>query len=290
MKYINKISYIILHYQVLNDTIECVDSILKLDKGDIEQKIIIVDNSSPNKSGEVIKQKYIGLPNIIVILASCNLGFAKGNNLGCKFAIDNFKPDFLVVLNNDIIIKQRDFQHHIFELHNKFRFHVLGPDIISLVDNLHQSPIDFAINSKKAILKESLLLSFLLFLSFLNLDQKFMLYRNRKNINFSKIERNFDFKENIKIHGAAIIFSKSYYDIFPEIFFNKTFMYMEEDILYHRIKQKCMKVIYSNDIVVFHKEDSATNFAFKKEASKRRFIYKNTIKSLYEYFKAYNDL
>ena len=155
-----KVNYIILHYQVIADTIECVESIIKLQDKDIEQKIIIVDNCSPNKSGEVLKEKYADSLNVIVILSETNLGFAKGNNLGCNFAIDNYEPDFLVVLNNDIIINQKDFENKIIDLKISHNFDVLGPDIISLIDNLHQNPVDFAIVTKKAIIKEFLLLVF----------------------------------------------------------------------------------------------------------------------------------
>ncbi|KAF2330061.1 glycosyltransferase family 2 protein [Flavobacterium nitrogenifigens] len=288
-----KINYIILHYQVIADTIECVESIIKLQDKDIEQKIIIVDNCSPNKSGEVLKEKYADSLNVIVILSETNLGFAKGNNLGCNFAIDNYEPDFLVVLNNDIIINQKDFENKIIDLKISHNFDVLGPDIISLIDNLHQNPVDFAIVTKKAIIKEFLLLVFLLLLSFINLDQKFVFFWNEKKyknrIAFSEY-KNDVFRKNIKVHGAAVIFSKSYFKKFKDVFFDKTFMFLEEDILYHRIRRNSMKVIYSNKINVFHKEDSATNSVFKKATAKRRFIYKNTIKSLYEYFRAYNTL
>ena len=81
-----KIVFIILHYLAEEETYRSVDSIKN--KIDVEEyKIVIVDNGSPDQSGERLQRKYSNESKIDVILTGKNLGFAKGNNVGFKYAI-----------------------------------------------------------------------------------------------------------------------------------------------------------------------------------------------------------
>lgn len=62
-----KIVFVILHYQTIKDTEECINSILQnINYGNFE--IVIVDNFSTDGSGQVLKDKYNNLSNMHVIL------------------------------------------------------------------------------------------------------------------------------------------------------------------------------------------------------------------------------
>ncbi len=87
------VSVIILQY---NNTIlldRCLKSLAKTRYKNYE--IIIVDNKSSDNSVEFIKKNY---PNLNLIENNQNYGFAKGNNLGVKYA----NGEFIVFLNNDV--------------------------------------------------------------------------------------------------------------------------------------------------------------------------------------------
>ena len=71
---------------------ECVDSLEKF-----KQKIIVVSNSKDYDNLKKIEKRVDK-----VIINEENIGFAKANNIGCKYAIEKFKPDFLCVINNDM--------------------------------------------------------------------------------------------------------------------------------------------------------------------------------------------
>ena len=43
-----------------------------------------------------------------VIASEKNLGFARGNNLGIRYARSHFEPDFIVAANSDIIFEQEE--------------------------------------------------------------------------------------------------------------------------------------------------------------------------------------
>ena len=95
------ISFIVLHYKNINDTIECIRSILK-QKTNKKISIVVVDNDTLNDFDEKKLKKF----DVDLIKLDSNLGFAKANNIGCKHAINKYNPDFLCVINNDTVIDQ----------------------------------------------------------------------------------------------------------------------------------------------------------------------------------------
>ena len=75
-----QITFVILHYKVLDITRRCVDYLCKQKYEDF--RIIIIDNHSANGSGEELKRIYDHFENIDVIMLERNYGFAKGNDVG----------------------------------------------------------------------------------------------------------------------------------------------------------------------------------------------------------------
>ena len=100
------IAFVILHYRAADMTRKCVERIKALE-GD--KKIVIVDNASPNGTGQELLDEYTEDSEIKVILNPENSGFAKGNNMGVRWVQENVPADFVVVLNNDVEILQKDF-------------------------------------------------------------------------------------------------------------------------------------------------------------------------------------
>lgn len=93
----NKLIYIILvNFNNYNDTIKCLQSLQNINYKNF--KILIVDNGSKNNSIEEIST-YI-TDNVIVLKSKENHGFAGGNNIGIKYALEN-GADYILLLNND---------------------------------------------------------------------------------------------------------------------------------------------------------------------------------------------
>ena len=130
-------AFVILHYRAAEMTRTCVERIRALNGSNY---IVIVDNASPNGTGELLAEEYAGEDNITVLLNQENAGFARGNNLGIRWVCENLKADFVVVLNNDVEILQKDFAVRIGEIYRENPFDVLGPDIVSVFSGIHQSP------------------------------------------------------------------------------------------------------------------------------------------------------
>lgn len=123
------IAFVILHYRAADMTRKCVERIKALE-GD--KKIVIVDNASPNGTGQELLDEYTEDSEIKVILNPENSGFAKGNNMGVRWVQENVPADFVVVLNNDVEILQKDFCPKVEAIYRRHSFDVLGPDIISV--------------------------------------------------------------------------------------------------------------------------------------------------------------
>ncbi|HEW2422561.1 TPA: glycosyltransferase family 2 protein [Streptococcus pneumoniae] len=268
--------FVILHYRTSNDTIECIKSIQKLE-GDY--KIVIVDNASQNGSIERVEALFANNDEIVIIKNTKNLGFAAGNNIGYAYARTQIKADMIAVLNNDIVIKQKDFINRIFELYRNSQFHIAGPDIVSLVDGHHQSPVVEKINSISKANKELFKYRILRIINKIGLYE-LMTRQPKKELNRISVADPMRYQENVILHGSFVIFSPLYVSEEECAFRLDTFMYMEEPILYEYCMLKNYKTVFDPSIVIYHKEDSSTNSLYNAAYAKREFVFKNMIRSL----------
>lgn len=60
-------------------------------------RLVVIDNASSDGSVEYIRHKF---PDVTLIESEENLGFAKANNLGLRYALDN-GADYVLLLNQD---------------------------------------------------------------------------------------------------------------------------------------------------------------------------------------------
>lgn len=93
------VSIVIVSYNTLKLTTECIDSVVKNVKG-VSYEIVVVDNNSPDNSGQELKKLEKKYKSLTVIASKDNLGFAKGNNLGIK----ETSGRYLLFLNPDTVV------------------------------------------------------------------------------------------------------------------------------------------------------------------------------------------
>lgn len=263
--------FVILHYNNIKETMECVDSLEKF-----KQKIIVVSNSKDYDNLGKIEKRVDK-----VIINEENIGFAKANNIGCKYAIEKFKPDFLCVINNDIVIDQKDFLDKVEKLYKKYQFDVLGPKILPedlpsvnpfpVYDTLEK--IENRIKYTKKLIKiyNSVILRNLLSCYVLI---KSKLKKVSKPVNGEKDEL------GVALHGCALIFSKKYYERYETVFYNETFLYHEEEFLYYRCKHDNLTFLYSPEVELVHKEGRSLDNSFNNNYKKLIFKNKEILKSL----------
>ena len=86
---------VLLNWNGWADTISCLDA---LSRGTYTPLIpIVVDNGSSDDSVLKIRASH---PNVLVLEAGANLGFAGGNNIGIRYAMSQ-GADYIWLLNND---------------------------------------------------------------------------------------------------------------------------------------------------------------------------------------------
>lgn len=279
-----KVVFVILHYVNFLDSYECINSILTRTNYD-NYDIVIVDNNSPNDSFIKLKEQFGNIGKCYFIKNNENLGFAKGNNVGFQYAKNKLNADFIVMINNDTIIDDYDFLNKLIVIHHKTNFNILGPDIISTKDGQHQNPQRTVPLSLKEINHSIRQLKILKILNKLYLDKMFLNLKHYIKYELFKIPSGYNSEinwnrefENVQLHGAALIFDKEYIIRYDGLF-DKTFMYAEEDILYRIAQKDNLKIIYSPDIKIYHKEGSSTAKVFKSR-EKRMFNYNNSSNSL----------
>lgn len=287
--------FVILHYQNIVDTINCVESILKLkNKKNIQLNIILVDNKSPNNSGIELKQKYEENSNINVLLLDKNYGFSKANNIGYQKALE-CNPDLILMSNNDILINDKNFFTKIIDLYNDNgkKYAILCPDIVN-IDGQHQNPLrkDF-ISLKKAyknyIYKK--LIYFLLHIPYLN--KKIYNYEINRTNKWMKNYYNkttLNYKDYFVPFGAFIIYTKKWIKKEKFAFPSDTFMYAEEDFLsLYCIKNK-YKLLYCPEIVVNHLEGQSVKKSNNNKIETMKFKFKNESLALKKYIKFYKRM
>lgn len=96
MEKMKKIGIILVNYNGLDDTIECINSINKSDYDNYE--IIVIDNNS--REDATILSNY---NHVIYKKLQDNVGFGVANNIGADMAVKN-NCELIMCLNNDTVI------------------------------------------------------------------------------------------------------------------------------------------------------------------------------------------
>lgn len=279
----NKVCFIILHYGEKSIIENCINMLLKLDNNN-SISILIVDNNTDKTMNEreKIKINYEKNKKIEFYFLNKTTGFSRANNLGYKLVREKYNPDYIVLMNNDIMIKQSDFIKKINDSYTKYHYMILSPDIISQRNGMHQSPIDNKIRTKFQI-NCTIIINFI-FLKLYFLLYPLLIYYFEKDRHGKVIDKNIRM-ENVVPCGACFIVSKDFIENNDKIFYPETNFYYEEYILHYQCKQKEYLIIYDPDIKVFHGDGIATQMRLQDKKKKIKFILRNTLNSAKVYKK-----
>jgi len=107
------VAAIVLNYNGFDETKECIESLVAA--GFSLSAIYLVDNCSPDRSGEKLKQLY---PGVKFCQVGYNSGYGRGNNCGIRSAVsDGFQ--FILIINNDVVVHPGFLQPLIRELRDR---------------------------------------------------------------------------------------------------------------------------------------------------------------------------
>lgn len=267
----------------VDETIKCVNSIRNLiDESDY--KIVLVDNNSPDDSYDRACKLYSTDEDIVLLKNDENLGFAKGNNTGFIYAKSNLNPEFIIMLNNDTLLLQRNLYKTLLRKYEEHNFAVMGPLIITNDGKTCSNPVNFesGYRSREDILKLIKVNKVKLQLSRLSLMGIYEKLRSIKKKEAIPASEYMKDHTDIRLHGSFMIFSRTYMEKFDGLD-PRTFMYCEELFLQLHLSKNSLISLFSPEVVVFHKEDASTDSTFGKSKKKRIFVFENNIKSEYIY-------
>jgi len=272
-------AFVILHYGAATVTMGAIASIRSLERGGRKVSVIVVDNASPNGTGEQVKKQIESLPDFYYIHNEENLGFARGNNVGFKYAKNELKADFIVLMNNDAVIESADFFALVEQDYSSEKFAVLGPSI--------RTPAGKEQNPLRLKMLRGLRLKLTVVYLWMDLLASFLLISPI----FSGLLKKFPLKQtkqkrpalnNVELHGSFLIFSPEYIEKFDGLD-DRTFMYCEEEFLFARCMFNNLKTRFNPAIRILHNEVENRKASILQQRKKRLFRVRNCINSLRVY-------
>lgn len=101
---IPRVAVVILNWNGWRDTIECLESVARSDYQDFF--VAVCDNASTDSSAAQFRDWITARadPRIRFLQNGANLGFAGGNNVGMRFALEQ-GADYIWILNNDTVVE-----------------------------------------------------------------------------------------------------------------------------------------------------------------------------------------
>ncbi len=118
----NPVAVIVLNFNKKNEVLDCLKSISMMDYSEFE--VIIVDNGSTDGSAEAIKSIY---PDVHLVSSNKNLGVAGGRNLGIKYADENLDYNYLLFLDDDILIDKKALSEMVCSFNNDKNIGIVTP-------------------------------------------------------------------------------------------------------------------------------------------------------------------
>jgi len=222
-----QIEIIVLNWNNYKDTKECLSSLQILNYPCFE--VVLVDNGSPDRSGEKLAKEF---PEFIFLQTGKNLGYAGGNNVGIRYAIEK-GADIILVLNNDVVVESADLLTQIsMTMKESNKIGIVGPRIYDFVDR--QRRVDRY--------DESI---FYRWIDLVGLKLKKRVWKTQNGITLRTVDR---------VSGSAIAFSR---DMLKKVglFDDRFFLYAEEIDLCFRTVLAGYEIVHIDDdkVCAFHK-------------------------------------
>lgn len=248
-----RIGFVILNYKTYQMTIDLVNRIKERIKN-LSYEIIVVDNGSPNESAEILKD---AASDFIFIANTRNAGYAAGNNIGIKYAV-NHDNEYVLVMNNDIDIPSEDVIHKMIKLMESNKaIAAVSPKIVD-GKGKHDPPIYF----RKP--------------NYWDLTLGIFRYQKER----FQIDENQNFRVYAPRGSFMLLRGKAIKAV--DFLDENTFLYYEEPILAERLTAKGFECWHCGETEVIHNHAVTISSTFNK-----RNMAKNVCRSYRYYLKEY---
>jgi hypothetical protein len=208
---------------------------------------------------------------LILIQSGTNLGFAGGNNVGIRYALNRGNCDYILLLNNDTVVKKDFLVKLIAFMKSCSTAGVAGSKIIN-----EKEGIDRACARRRPTILDYVF----------RLGIGRILFPNNRWIKKHYYMDEYDFKYPRKvdiISGACMLFKA---EVLKKIglFDENTFLYLEEFILHEKLRKTSWETWVVPESKIIHKGAKSTSLKTKS------FMRKVELKSLAYYLKNYRKI
>jgi GT2 family glycosyltransferase len=225
----NPLTYaIILNYNGYADTIKCISSILKATYNNLQ--LIIVDNNSSDNSIPKIVEVY---PEINIIAAAENKGYAAGMNIGAKYALEN-GADLILLANNDMLFPPNFLEPLVNRIISDDKMGIISPKVLYTEnsDLIYSAGGEFKLSRCGGV----------------------NLYQGKNSYKFGNEPKELSLAE-----GACMLIKREVYETIGYMNENY-FMYFEDLEFSFRVRQK-FKIFYEPKSIVYHKSGAGNSWS-----------------------------
>ncbi len=233
-------------------------------------KIIVVDNCSPDGSYEKLL-KYSN-EKIDIIQTDVNGGYASGNNYGINYADRKYDIRNIIISNPDIVVSDSS----IFKFEEFLSIEHEAVVVTGVIYN-NQNEIDNNFAWKLPSFRRLVLGCFIF-------TSKFLEYIS----NGSNYSKNYIIgKDNVCVDvvpGCFFVIKKQF---FKEInyFDSDTFLFYEENILSHKIKELNRKAYILTSEKIIHEESVSINKSIQSTKRKLELLYESSLVYMEKYLR-----
>ena len=263
-----KVAVIIVNYNDAEDTLKYVK---KITEYETINRIVVVDNKSTT-TGTFDKLKELESSKVKVIESDKNGGYDYGNNFGIKY-LDSINEEFeyYIISNPDIEVSEDAIKHCLDVINSNDKIAVISPRMLNKDRNpIRRSSWKIRTFGLDVVHSTRLL--------------ELLLYKVLRNGEYSNKEYEVEKLEVEAISGAFFVIKAN---ILKEIGLldENVFLFYEEDILAHKLRDRNYKTISLNSEYFIHYESQTIG----KSLSYYRKM-KQMFKSKMYYHKTYNKI
>lgn len=253
--------FVILNYNTWEESKRCILSVFESNLND-DYKIYLVDNGSTVLPCEEL-QVLLSHEKVQCIANKSNVGYARGNNIGIEFAL-NDGCESIVVSNNDVVFCADSVSFMRDYIHDNPETGIVGPKILDSSNVVQRSHLAVRTGLKEKYLVRTFLRGFAQ-----TLNQAY--YASCAVTSPLEV---------YAVSGCCFIISRSCAKALSPVFDERTFLYEEELILGIRMEKAGFKTVYLPKSVVFHYHGSSSKHV-------KAFAFTEFVKSEIYYCKSY---
>lgn len=245
-------------------------------KGILKPKSKFFNYSEKNKPIKIIKyskdeaesypnqnEEFFKLPSnrkLFLIKNESNYGFAEGNNIGIRFALASFHPDYVMLLNNDTVVVKDFLSKLVMSSESDEMIGIIGPKIYYYDFGGQTNVINFAGGE----------INWLQYPGYHHIGDR--VKDTDPRIYFGVLECDW-------ITGAAIMIKSKF---LSDGFLDNNYFFGCEDVdLCMRLKKQGCKIIVNLDSLVWHK----IGVSRKKTSSSMLNVFKRDVFTNFKFFK-----